>query len=169
MAVASNSYTHLLGSYFGVLGHLWNQNDAIMPWLRLIANSNCFLHPHYTYKKCLSTLRTHPSAFCCPQLHASLSSRSKMPLLPPMPGSLLFGRGNPFSSCRPLLPPLPAIVLSLSSFPANACLCRSHGWLVVASFPTPLSTAHSIVHCPLHCPPLPSLTLFLPAAAPSSF
>jgi hypothetical protein len=36
----------LLGSDFGVLGHFWSQNDVIMSWLRLPANSNCFLHPH---------------------------------------------------------------------------------------------------------------------------
>jgi hypothetical protein len=28
MAVASNSSTTLLGSYFGVLVHLWSQNDG---------------------------------------------------------------------------------------------------------------------------------------------
>jgi hypothetical protein len=36
----------LLGSYFGVLGHLWSQNDVIMSWLRLTATSNCFPHPY---------------------------------------------------------------------------------------------------------------------------
>jgi hypothetical protein len=36
----------LLGSDFGVLGHLWSQNDAIMSWLRLTAISNCFPHPY---------------------------------------------------------------------------------------------------------------------------
>jgi hypothetical protein len=46
----------LLGSDFGVLGHLWSQNDVIMSWLRLIATSNFFPHPHWTCKKCLSTL-----------------------------------------------------------------------------------------------------------------
>ena len=30
----------LLGSYFGVLGHLWSQNDVIMSLLRLTATSN---------------------------------------------------------------------------------------------------------------------------------
>jgi hypothetical protein len=30
----------LLGSDFGVLGHLWSQNDVIMSWLRLTATSN---------------------------------------------------------------------------------------------------------------------------------
>jgi hypothetical protein len=35
-----------LGSEFGVLGHLWSQNDVITSWLRLEANSNCFPHPH---------------------------------------------------------------------------------------------------------------------------
>ncbi len=34
----------LLGSYFGVLGHLWSQNISIMSWLRLTATSNGFLH-----------------------------------------------------------------------------------------------------------------------------
>jgi hypothetical protein len=29
--------TTLLGSDFGVLGHLWSQNDVIMSWLRLTA------------------------------------------------------------------------------------------------------------------------------------
>jgi hypothetical protein len=36
----------LLGSDFGVLGHLWSQNDEIMSWLRLRAISNCFPHPY---------------------------------------------------------------------------------------------------------------------------
>ncbi len=31
----------LLGSDFGVLGHLLSQNDEIMSWLRLTAISNC--------------------------------------------------------------------------------------------------------------------------------
>ncbi len=35
----------LLGSDFGVLGHLWSQNDVFMSWLRLTAASNCFPHP----------------------------------------------------------------------------------------------------------------------------
>jgi hypothetical protein len=35
----------LLGSDFGVLGHLWSQNDVIMSWLRLTATSNCFWCP----------------------------------------------------------------------------------------------------------------------------
>ena len=36
----------LLGSDFGVLGHLWRQNDVIMSRLRLTATSICFPHPH---------------------------------------------------------------------------------------------------------------------------
>ncbi len=36
----------LLGSDFGVLGHLWSQHDVIMSWLRLTATSNCFSHPY---------------------------------------------------------------------------------------------------------------------------
>jgi hypothetical protein len=43
--------TLFLGSDFGVLGHLWSQNDVIMSWLRLIATSNCFPPPYYTYTK----------------------------------------------------------------------------------------------------------------------
>jgi hypothetical protein len=35
-----------LGSDFGVLGHLWSQNDVIMSWLRLTATSNCFPQPY---------------------------------------------------------------------------------------------------------------------------
>jgi hypothetical protein len=35
----------LLGSYVGVLGHLWSQNDVITSWLRLTASSNCCPHP----------------------------------------------------------------------------------------------------------------------------
>jgi hypothetical protein len=53
----------LLGSEFGVLGHLWSQNDVITSRLRLTATSNCFPHPHYTYTKCLSTLIGCPSAY----------------------------------------------------------------------------------------------------------
>jgi hypothetical protein len=36
----------LLGSDFGVLGHLLSQHDVIMSWLRLTATSNCFPHPY---------------------------------------------------------------------------------------------------------------------------
>jgi len=36
----------LLGSDFGVLCHLWSQNDVIMLWFRLTVTSNCFLHPY---------------------------------------------------------------------------------------------------------------------------
>ena len=36
----------LLGSDFGVLGHLWSQNDVITSWLRLAATSNCFPHSY---------------------------------------------------------------------------------------------------------------------------
>ena len=49
----------LFGSDFGVLGHLWSQNDVDTSWLRLTATSNCFPHPYYTYTKCLSTF------ICC--------------------------------------------------------------------------------------------------------
>ncbi len=56
----------LLVSDFGILGHLWSQNDVSMSWLRLTANSNYFLHPHHTYTKCLSTL------ICCPCSYGSI-------------------------------------------------------------------------------------------------
>jgi hypothetical protein len=36
----------LLGSDFEILGHLWSQDDIITSWLRLMASSNCFPHPH---------------------------------------------------------------------------------------------------------------------------
>ncbi len=32
------------GSDFGVLGHLWNQNDVIMSWLRLTAMPHTATH-----------------------------------------------------------------------------------------------------------------------------
>ncbi len=55
--------TLLLGSDFGVLGHLLSQNDVIMSWLRLTATSNCFPHPYWTYTKWLSTLIYYPWAY----------------------------------------------------------------------------------------------------------
>jgi hypothetical protein len=50
----------VIGSDFGVLGHLLSQNDVIMSWLRLTATSNCFPHPYQTYAKFLSTLICSP-------------------------------------------------------------------------------------------------------------
>ncbi len=55
----------LLLSDFGVLNHMWSQNYVITSWFRLTANSNCFLHPHHTYTKCLSIL------ICCPWAYGS--------------------------------------------------------------------------------------------------
>ncbi len=55
--------TLLSSAYFVVLGYLWSQNDAITSWLRLPAISNCFLHPHETYTKCLSTLICYSWAY----------------------------------------------------------------------------------------------------------
>ncbi len=55
--------TLLLGSDFGVLGHLWSQNDAFLSWLRLTATSNCFPHPYWTYTKSLSKLIFYPWAY----------------------------------------------------------------------------------------------------------
>jgi len=40
----------LLGSDFGVLGHMSSQNDAITSWLRLTATSNRITHLYWTYK-----------------------------------------------------------------------------------------------------------------------
>ncbi len=35
-------------------GHLWSENNAITSWSRHISTSDCFIHPYYTYIKCLS-------------------------------------------------------------------------------------------------------------------
>ncbi len=53
----------LLGSDFGVLGHMWSQNDAIMSSLRLTAISTCFPYPYLTCRKYLSTLIYCPLAY----------------------------------------------------------------------------------------------------------
>jgi hypothetical protein len=48
MGIQYQPYTvipSLLGSNFGVLGHLWSQIDVIMSRLRQTATSNCFPHP----------------------------------------------------------------------------------------------------------------------------
>jgi hypothetical protein len=95
--------------------------------------------------------RTHPPACCRPQRHASLSSRFKMPLPPPMLQPLLFGHCNLSSGHHPLFPPLPAAVLLLLLLPVTACLYCSHQWLVVVSFLAPSSAAHSVVCCSHHC------------------
>ncbi len=55
----------ILGSDFVVPGSLVKPIDVITSWFRLTANSNCFLHPHHTYKKFLSTL------ICCPWAYGS--------------------------------------------------------------------------------------------------
>ncbi len=49
MGIQYHPYTvvpTLLGSDFGVLGHLWSQNDVIMSWLRLKSTSNCLPDPY---------------------------------------------------------------------------------------------------------------------------
>ncbi len=50
MGIQYHSYTViltlLLGSDFGVLGHLWSQNDVIMSCLRQTVTSNCLPHPY---------------------------------------------------------------------------------------------------------------------------
>jgi hypothetical protein len=50
IGIQQQHYTVLLtviGSDFGVLGHLWlwSQNAVIMSWLRLTDTSKCLLHP----------------------------------------------------------------------------------------------------------------------------
>ncbi len=91
---------------------------------------------------------THPPACQRPQLHASLSSRSKMPLPPPLLQLLLFGHRHPsplanapFSSrCQPL---------SSHSHHCQPLLAITNpidGWLLRPSLlPSPLSAACSIV------------------------
>ena len=54
-------YPQYQGSDFGVLVHLWSRNDVITAWLRLTTTSNCFMHPYYIYKKCLTS-----TLLCCP-------------------------------------------------------------------------------------------------------
>jgi hypothetical protein len=51
IGIQQQCYTVLLtviGSDFGVLGHLWlwSQHDMIMSWLRPMASLNCFPHPY---------------------------------------------------------------------------------------------------------------------------
>jgi hypothetical protein len=53
----------LLGSDFGVRGHLCSQNDAFLSWLMLTATSNCFSHPYTTHTRWLSTLICYPWAY----------------------------------------------------------------------------------------------------------
>ncbi len=50
ISIQEQHYTVLhtvIGSDFGVLGHLWlwSQNDVILSWLMLTATSNCLLDP----------------------------------------------------------------------------------------------------------------------------
>ncbi len=71
--------TVLLGSDFGVLGHLWSQNDVIMSWMRLTATSNCFPHPYWTYTNWLRTFIGYPCA----------DSISLTQLYPPYLGQIL--------------------------------------------------------------------------------
>ena len=55
----------LVGSEFGVLGHLWSQNDGIMSLLRVTATSSCFPHLFQIYTIYLITL------ICCPWTYIS--------------------------------------------------------------------------------------------------
>ncbi len=142
MAVALNSYTHTGGFAQSAATSLLKNNDYFTQSFILRSPGD----DSVTAISAAATKRwTHPPACRRPQPHASFSYRSKMPLPPPMPGSLLFVHGNPSSGPCPLLPPLPAVIPSLSSLPATACLYCSHSWLVVASFPAPSSTAHSVI------------------------
>jgi hypothetical protein len=47
---ALHSYTHLTWLRFWGSGSLVESNDDIMSWLRLIANSNFFPYPYWTYR-----------------------------------------------------------------------------------------------------------------------
>jgi hypothetical protein len=70
MGIQPQSYKvipFLISSDFGVLDDLclWSQSDGIMSLLRATATSNCFLHPHKTYKKSLCTLICCPNTYGC--------------------------------------------------------------------------------------------------------
>jgi hypothetical protein len=65
----------LLGSDFGVLGHLRSQKNLIMSWLKLTAISNCFPYQYKTYMKYLSTL------ICCPYAYNSSLTQFYPPYL----------------------------------------------------------------------------------------
>jgi hypothetical protein len=60
MGIQQQPYTvipTLLGSEFGVLGHLCGfKMMSLCDGLRLLSYSNCFLHPCWTSTKCLITL-----------------------------------------------------------------------------------------------------------------
>ncbi len=99
----------------------------------------------------------------CPQLHASLLSRSKMPLLPPMLRSLLFGHSNPSSVC------CPTFTTIASCCPLTLVVVSHCSPLLLPSMVGCCILSCSIALCLLHCPPLPSLTLLLPATALSTF
>ncbi len=64
-----------LVSDFGVLGHLWSQNDVITSCLRLTVTSNCFPHSYLIYTKCWSTL------ICCPLAYSSSLTQVSQPTL----------------------------------------------------------------------------------------
>jgi hypothetical protein len=53
----------LLGSDFGVLGHLCSQNDVFLSWLMLTATSNCFPPPYWMHTNWLSKLLWYPWAY----------------------------------------------------------------------------------------------------------
>ncbi len=121
-----------------------------MPWRRQPRHCWRWWPCSQNPRSCLAPWQTHPPACCHPQPQASLLLRSKMPLPPPMLWSLLFSHRNLSSGRRPLLPLLPVPVLSMLTLPANAWLYWTHQWLVFASFPVSLSTAHSVVCCSHH-------------------
>ncbi len=50
---------------FGLLGHLWSGNDAIISWLRLISTSDHCPHPYYTYTMCLRYWYSVSRAYGC--------------------------------------------------------------------------------------------------------
>ncbi len=54
-----------LAQDLGTQGHLWSGNDAMMSWLRLTFTSDPFIHPWYTYTKCLSYWYAVSRAYGC--------------------------------------------------------------------------------------------------------
>ncbi len=49
----------------GSQDHLWSENDATTSWLRLISTSDCFIHPYWTYTKCLRHWHAVSRAYGC--------------------------------------------------------------------------------------------------------
>jgi hypothetical protein len=124
----------LQGSDFGVLGHLWSQNDVIVSWLRLTATANCFPHPYRTCKKFLGTL------ICCPYAYGS----SLTQLYPPYLAQIL----EPWFTCgvkmmwfchgwgwRPPQTASPIHIQHVQSIWAHWCAVHWHTVTALHSYP----------------------------------